>query len=695
MILRVLTDRGIFRFRGEGERGDVVEVDLGGKRTFGVILSVEQGEDKNLKLAERFELKIPPDILELVNFASGYYHYPPNLYLKLVIPSQLREISRVYYLRIYDGVPKTKFLELWEYLKEPRDKRSIIKRFGKRAAYYLRRWESLNLIKRFERIKAPSFKPPKLYDFGDVEIPENPNLEQMKAINSITSARKFSTFYLWGPTGSGKTLVYLRAVERIFKEGKSALILVPEILLSYHIARVFQKNFGETFAIYHGSLHDKLNVWYNVAKGKIKVVMGTRSSIFLPFTDLGIIVVDEEFDESFKEEERIPFYNARDLAIYRGKILNIPVVLGSATPSIESFHNIQIGKYKPLILTKSIFGTNVDVEILNLRMERKVRGIFSERVIREILSTLEDGKNTIIYVNRRGYLPYFFCSECGTPVKCENCDVVLALHKGRFGEYLKCHMCGFSSDIPMTCEICGSTNLVGVGFGTQRVEEELSDILKVEVFRMDSDRIKSREESIRILNAFAEGKIRVLVGTKMVVKGLDFPNVSLVVVLNADEFLYRGGDFRAEERALQILYQIAGRIRREGKLLIQTQNPNHPVLREFLRGDMMRSYERIYEDRKRSSFPPFSKMAFFEVRTPSEENDMLNFKILENFVENCNCGTLWGPTYPPVRKLRGMYRVRVVILGKDHVEVSKALLDLERLPLRGRKIFNVDPMFLG
>ncbi len=695
MILKVLTDRGIFRFRGEGERGDIVEVDLGGKRTFGVIVSVEQGEDNNLKLAKRFDLRIPPDVLELVNFASGYYHYPLNLYLKLVIPSQLREISRVYYLRIYDGVPKTKFLELWEYLKEPRDKRSIIKRFGKRAVYYLRRWEGLNLVKRFERIKVPSFKPPKLYDFGEVEIPENPNLEQMKAINSIISARKFSAFYLWGPTGSGKTLVYLRAVERIFKEGRSALILVPEILLSYHIARIFQKNFGETFAIYHGSLHDKLNVWYNVAKGKIKIVMGTRSAIFLPFADLGIIVVDEEFEESFKEEERIPFYNARDLAIYRGKILNIPVVLGSATCSIESFHNIRIGKYKPLILTKSIFGTNVDVEILDLRRERKVRGIFSERVITEILSTLEDGKNTIIYANRRGYLPYFFCSECGTPVKCENCDVVLALHKGRFGEYLKCHMCGFSSDIPMTCEICGGTNLVGVGFGTQRVEEELSGILKVEVFRMDSDKIKSKQESVRMLNAFAEGKIRVLVGTKMVIKGLDFPNVYLVVVLNADEFLYRGGDFRAEERALQILYQIAGRIRKEGKLLIQTHNPNHPILREFLKGDMIRSYERIYRERKESSFPPFRKMAIFEVRTPSEENDRINFKVLQDNVEKYKGGTLWGPSHPPLRKLRGTYRTRVVVLGKDHREVLRALSYLESLPLRGKKIFNVDPVFLG
>jgi len=180
----------------------------------------------------------------------------------------------------------------------------------------------------------------------------------------------------------------------------------------------------------------------------------------------------------------------------------------------------------------------------------------------------------------------------------------------------------------------------------------------------------------------------------MVIKGLDFPNVSLVVILNTDQFLYRGGDFRAEERALQILYQIAGRIRGEGKLLIQTYNPNHPIMREFLRGDLGSSYERIYGERKGSDFPPFRRMAFFEIRTPSEENDRINFKILENFVENYKGVTLWGPSYPPTRKLRGMYRIRVVILGKDHKEVLKALSDLERLPLRGRKIFNVDPMSL-
>ena len=690
--LKVLTDKGIFPFIGEGERGDIVEVEVGNKRTFGVILDVEGGDGEGLKLAKNFNLRIPTELLDLINFASKYYHYPQNLYLKLVLPSRLRKISRVYYVRVSDKVPNTKFVDLWEYLKKPRTKDELVKMFGKRAVYYLRRWESLNLISKIEKVKIPKFKPPKIYDLGEVEIPESPNLEQMRAINSIISSKGFSTFYLWGPTGSGKTLVYLKVVERFLAEGKGALILVPEILLSYHIARAFQKAFGENFAIYHGSLGDKLNVWYNVAEGKVKVVMGTRSAVFLPIRDLGVILVDEEFDESFKEEGRIPFYNARDLAIYRGKILNIPVVLGSATPSLESFHNIRIKKYKPLILTKKIHGGNVSMEVVDMNREKKVKGIFSERMIYDLLSTLQSGKNAIIYVNRRGYLPYFFCADCGTPVKCENCDVVLALHRGKFGEFLKCHICGFSTDIPLSCGNCGSTNLIGVGFGTQRVEEELSEILKVEVFRMDSDKIRKREEVIRLLKEFGEGKIRVLVGTKMVIKGLDFPNVSLVVILNADQFLYRGGDFRAEERALQILYQIAGRIRGEGKLLIQTYNPNHPVLREFLRGDLGRSYERIYGERKGSDFPPFRRMAFFEIRTPSEENDRINFKILENFVENYTGVTLWGPSYPPMRKLRGMYRVRVVILGKDHREVLKALSDLERLPLRGRKIFNVDPM---
>jgi len=694
LILKVLTDRGIFRFKGEGERGDVVEVEIGNKKTLGVILNVEEGEGENLKTAKNFNLRIPHDLLDLINFASNYYHYPLNLYLNLLIPAKLRKISRVYYVINSDKAPNTKFMELWEYLAKPRTKEAIVKRFGKKAAYYLRRWEGLGLLKKLEKVKNLKFKPPKLYELGEVEIPENPNLEQMKAINSIVSARNFSVFYLWGPTGSGKTLVYLKAVEEKVKGGKTALILVPEILLSYHIARVFQKTFGESFAIYHGSLHDKVSVWYNVANGKIRVVMGTRSAVFLPLKDLGIIVVDEEFEESLKEEERIPFYNARDLAIYRGKVLNVPVVLGSATPSLESFHNINVKKYKPLILTRRIYLGNLNVEVVDLRREKKVRGTFSERMIKELVSALEGGKNAIIYVNRRGYLPYFFCSDCGNPLKCENCDVVLALHKGKFGEFLKCHICGFSSDIPLSCDNCGSTNLVGVGFGTQRVEEELSEILKIKVFRMDSDRIRRREEVVKILREFGEGKIRVLVGTKMVIKGLDFPNVSLVVVLNADEFLYRGGDFRAEEKALQTLYQIAGRIRREGKILIQTHNPNHPILREFIMGDMKGSYERIYEDRKGSFFPPFSRMALFEVRTPSEENDKANFKILENFVEKYD-GKIWGPSYPPARRLRGMYRIRLVILGKDHREILRVLSDLERLPLRGRKIFNVDPINFG
>ncbi len=700
MKLNVLTKAGLFSYKGMGRVGDVVRVNVKNNTNIGVVWSVdESGSTKGLKRAENLRITLPEDVLKLVEFSSEYYHNPLNLFINLILPGAFHKATRVYYIRVGDKPPKTKMLELWDYIKKPRTKLSIKKKFGKDLTYHLKKWERMGLVKRVENFKFPNFKPPKIYEFGNFNIPTTPTPEQMRVLNAILSAIEkggFSPFYLWGPTGSGKTYVYLKSAERVVNSGKSVLILVPEIFLSYHLAKVFQNAFGNRFALYHSGMPEgyRLSVWKGVLDGNISVVMGTRSAVFLPFKDLGIIVVDEEFDESFKEEERVPFFNARDLGVYRAKILRIPVILGSATPSLESFHNVKMGKYKQLVLTKRIYEyENPKIEIVDLRKEKLINGVFSERFLEELNSTLENGKNAIIYINRRGYLPYFFCGDCGNPVKCENCDVVLALHKGQRGEYLKCHICGFSQEIPLTCEYCGGTNLRGVGFGTQRVEGYLREMLKVEVFRMDSDVIRKRRETLKVLKEFGEGKIRVLVGTKMVIKGLDFENVGFVGVLNADEFLYRGNDFRAEERALQYLSQVSGRIRKGGLTLIQTYNPTHRVFKALIKGNFDEVYEMLYNDRKRLGFPPFTRMAFFEVRTSSEENNDLNFKVLKDFVENYKGDVkVWGPSPPPISKLYGKYRIRLVLISEDYRKIGRLFQTLDNLKLRGKRIFNMDPL---
>lgn len=700
MKLNVLTKAGLFSYRGMGRVGDVVKVKIRNNTNIGVVWSVDENDSTNgLKGAENLNITLPKDILKLAEFASEYYHNPLNLFLNLILPSAFHKAIRVYYLRVGNEPPKTKMLELWDYIKEPRTKLSIKKKFGKDLTYHLKKWEKMGLVKCFEDFKFPNFKPPKIYEFGNFNIPSTPTPEQMRVLNAIDGALKkggFSPFYLWGPTGSGKTYVYLKSAEKVVNSGKSVLILVPEIFLSYHLAKVFQNAFGKKFALYHSGMPEgyRLSVWKGVLDGDIRVVMGTRSAVFLPLKDLGIIIVDEEFDESFKEEERIPFFNARDLGVYRAKLLKIPVILGSATPSMESLHNIKLKKYRQLVLTKRIYEyENPKIELVDLRKQRLIKGVFSERFLEELDSTLKMRKNAIIYINRRGYLPYFFCSDCGTPVKCENCDIVLALHKGKKGKYLKCHICGFSQDIPLECKYCRGTNLKGTGFGTQKVEEYLREMLNVNVFRMDSDVIRKRQEALKILKEFGDGKIRVLVGTKMVIKGLDFENVGFVGVLNADEFLYRGNDFRAEERALQYLSQVSGRIRKGGLALIQTYNPTHRVFKALIKGSFDEVYEMIYEDRKRLGFPPFTRMAFFEVRTPSEENNELNFKILKDFVQNYKGEVkVWGPSPPPISKLYGKYRIRLVLISNDYRKIGQLFQTLNNLKLRGKRIFNMDPL---
>lgn len=699
MKLNILTLRGLFSYKGEGRVGDVVEVPLRNKRGIGVVWSVDEKDEGNLQEAKNLNINIPKDVLELVEFASSYYFSPLGAFIPLIIPPSYYTLSKTYYVRISDKPPKTKLLELWEYLEKPRTLKSIKRRFGKDLSYHLRKWEKEGYVKKFEKMVLPRLRKPEIYDFGEYELPKKITKDKERVLNMIYNAinvGNFKAFLLKGPTGSGKTLVYLKGIEKVLEKGKSSLILVPEIFLSYHLARVFQEVFGDAFALYHSGMPkgDRLAVWMGVLKGNIKVVMGTRRAIFLPFKDLGMIMVDEEFEESYKEEERVPMFNARDMAVYRAKILKIPVILGSATPSLESLHNVKKRKYVLLEISNEYWRKpKLDIRIVDMRKEKKLKGVFSETFIEELKKSLDEGKNAIIYINRRGYKPYFFCKDCGKPVKCKSCDVVMALHKGKYEEFLKCHICGNSQSKPLQCEYCKGTNLIGAGIGTQKVEELLKEFVGVNIVRMDSDVVRRRKEVIEILKKFKDGDIRILVGTKMVIKGLDFKNVGFVGVINADDFIYYTGDFRSEEKALQTLVQVIGRLRTGGKAIIQTYNPEHRVIRSLIKGDVDKTMKDIYLERGKLGFPPFRRMAFFEVWTHNEHNRDINFKLLEDFVKKYRGdAVIWGPSYPPISKLRDFYRVRVILLSDNYWKFHTVFNALNSLGLRGRKIVNVDPI---
>ncbi|NPB04096.1 MAG: primosomal protein N' [Thermotogae bacterium] len=701
----VLTPWGEFSYLSDTklEVGEVVKVPLRKRQSVGVILKEVELLMDLKGISERLGFVIPKELLKLMELLSSYYLTPKSRFLPLLLPPSLQKTSQLYYKRVETNPPRfkaQKHLELWEYLSNWRTPKAVERRFGKGATHLLRSWHTSGHLVMRERMRVPRPREVRLLEYSHpYPLPEKPTPEQERILFRIRGAlhrKRYSPFLLWGETGSGKTYVYLRAAEEALKRGKKVLILVPEILLSYHIAHAFQETFGEDFALFHSGISptQRASVWFAALKGELKVVMGVKTGVFLPLQDLGLIVVDEEHEGTYKESDRPPLYNARDVAVLRGFLNSATVILGSATPSLESFHNVKTGKYHLLRLRERVVEYDrPKVEVVDMKRETFP---FSSRFRELLKTTLDDGKGAIVFINRRGFLPYYFCEDCGNPIKCPNCDSVLALHRNREGrEFLKCHVCGYSRFPPSLCPVCGGPNLKGSGTGTQKVEELLKREYNVPVARLDTDSVRSRRRVVRVLEDFASGKVRILVGTKMVIKGLDFKNVGFVGVINADSFLMRPSDFRAEEKTFQTLRQVIGRIRTGGYAVLQTRLPTHWVIRHIIEDSPERFYVRLYRNRKLLLLPPFRKMAIFEVRTKKREKWMINERILENFVKNYNNGlTIWGPYFPALAKRKGWYRVRMAVLSESSRRIGEVAERLRHLPLSGYCLWDVDPLEL-
>jgi len=696
-VYNVLTPVGTFAYKGEGlVRGDVVSVPVRNSRVTGVVVGEAEWEGEAREVYRKLDIRIPEEILDLIDVLSPYYLTPPERFLPLILPPSLQKRAEICYRRVSKNPPKftrMEHIDLWEYLSQCRTLKSIKRRFGKDYRSLLRRWAERGHVKVKERYHVPKPGRIKALEYADgYALPEKPTPEQERVlyrINGAIRAGKYRSFLLWGETGSGKTFVYIKAAEEAVKEGKSVLILVPEILLSYHLARAFYEAFGERFAVFHSGITavQRAHVWFAALEGNVKVVMAVKSGVFVPLRSLGLVIVDEEHEGSFKEQDRPPLFNARDVAVLRAYRSGAVAVLGSATPSLESYHNVVVRKYVLLRLRERIYPSgNARIEVVDMRRNPEP---LSETFREELARTLKEGKNAIVFLNRRGLLPYYYCEDCGNPIRCINCDTVLALHRdGR----LKCHVCGYSTFPPATCPVCRGPNLKGSGTGTQRVEDLLREEYGVPVARLDTDSVRRRRDVIRILEEFGEGKVRILVGTKMVVKGLDFRNVGFVGVLNADSFLSRPADFRAEEKTYQTLMQVVGRIRTGGVAVIQTRMPYHRVIKAIIGGTPERIYGEMYASRRSLALPPFRRMAVFEVRTKEEETRRRNEEILADFVNGYDGeATLWGPYYPSISRLRGWYRVRVTVLSDSPVRISEVAEEISRLPLKGQRIWDVDP----
>ncbi|MEO7445418.1 MAG: primosomal protein N', partial [Ferruginibacter sp.] len=422
-----------------------------------------------------------------------------------------------------------------------------------------------------------------------------------------------SVALLHGITGSGKTQIYIHLIEQMFREGKQVLYLLPEIALTAQVIRRLQKHFGGHIAIYHSKFNnnERVELWNKVRSGEINIVLGARSALFLPFKNLGLVVVDEEHDASFKQYDPAPRYHARDAAIYYAGLFNAKVLLGSATPSLESYQNAQSGKYGLARLDERFTGISLpEIRIVNTKQATHKGKLMLSPELKEAMQlALGNKKQVILFQNRRGYNPYLLCGICGYLPQCTHCDVSLTLHK--YSNKLHCHYCGSTYPKLVTCPACGSNHWLEKNFGTEKIEELVeAEFGTSKIARMDVDSVKGKMAHDNLIQLFEQHRLDVLIGTQMVVKGLDFENVSLVGILDADGLL-SFTDFRVNERAFQMMEQVSGRAGRKhevGKVIIQAINTNHPVLLWVQQHDYKSFFENEMEKRRIFFYPPFSRM---------------------------------------------------------------------------------------
>lgn len=500
---------------------------------------------------------------------------------------------------------------------------------------------------------------------------------------------------LHGVTSSGKTEVYVKLIEQVIQKGQQVLYLLPEIALTTQLIKRLQQYFGEKVSVYHSkySNNERVEVWNNILKSddKAQIVLGARSAVLLPFSNLGLIVVDEEHEQSFKQFDPAPRYHARDAAVVLGKLHQAKVLMGTATPSIESYFNTQNKKYGLVEINRRFAGVLMpDIELTDIKekhRKKRMKGHFSDRLIEAIADALELGEQVILFQNRRGYAPILECQECGNSPQCPNCDVSLTYHHYR--DQLRCHYCGHAMAMQQSCIACGSSELSTKGFGTEQIAHELADLFpEAKVGRMDSDTTRGKYSYEKLLSSFERLEIDILVGTQMLTKGLDFRKVSLVGVMNADNLL-NFPDFRAHERSFQLIQQVsgrAGRTQKRGKVIVQTYNPYHQILQQASMNDFQAMYTDQINERYQFKYPPFIRLIklVFRHRDFSKVNEASDWYVQSLKTVFKGSGTeILGPIFPAVARIRNEYHKHIIIKIPAH----------QSLPKSKRAILKIDKSF--
>jgi len=531
------------------------------------------------------------------------------------------------------------------------------------------------------------------------------NPDQEKALQSIKEQfESKDTILLHGVTSSGKTEVYVKLIESVLEKKQKVLYLLPEIALTTQIINRLRKYFGDKVGVYHSRFNqsERVEIWNKqLSSDCYDIVLGARSSIFLPFDNLGLIIIDEEHDSSFKQYEPAPRYHARDSAVVLAHMFGAKVLMGSATPAIETMHNAEMGKYGLVTLTKRHGGVKMPrIEIADLayaHKKKQMQGHFSMQLMESIQQALEKKEQVILFQNRRGFSPYIICKSCGWTPYCNRCDVGLTYHK--YLHRLKCHYCGFESHVVKKCEACGSHEVELSGFGTEKIEEDISLMFPdARVGRMDLETTRSKNAYQRIISEFEDHNIDILVGTQMVTKGLDFENVSLVGVLNADQSL-NFQDFRAHERSYQLMSQVSGRAGRsskQGLVIIQTFQPKHPIIQQVVQNNYEGMYTRELNLRKEYMYPPYFKLLKLVLKHANRDKLVDAATVLGDILNQTFGSRILGPEFPGIPRIRNKYinHLYIKIEHEASIKKAKSILQSKILDFRQNKEFGSVQVFI-
>ena len=693
-----------------------------------VLATLEQSDAKGIRPIEALVGEAPAiseSLLELAKWMSAYYCCPLETVMRSLLPQVIRRAEVGWKKQLFvqpltkidnsetgvadkiDNLRKraprqAELLDAIAKLEKPMSAAQLLRKTSS-DNQTLRALAKRGLIElREEAVERDPHADEQFIATTNLEL----NAEQVLALSKITAALATpdtaKPILLHGVTGSGKTEIYLQAIRTALERGKSAIVLVPEISLTPQTVERFKSRFAEmheVVAVLHshlseGERHDE---WHKIRSGRARIVIGARSAVFAPLKELGLIIVDEEHETTYKQEEA-PRYHARDVAVVRAKIEKCAVVLGSATPSLESYHNATTGKYELLTLTQRVDDQQMPlIRIVDLRLERrkeKIAPILSEKLSQAIAARLEKREQTILFLNRRGFSTSLLCSNCGEARNCPNCSVALTFH--RHMARLSCHLCGHTAAVPKKCPECGKDALIYAGFGTEKVESTVSHLFpKANVRRMDADSMTRKDAYRETLRNFRTGKIDILVGTQMIAKGLHFPNVTLVGIINADLALHLP-DFRAGERTFQLLTQVAGRAgrgERPGEVFVQTYTPFSPSIQFARHHDLAGYFQQELEFRERCHFPPLKHAILITVRSAHEGRAKLSAETLvRRLKESLGPEFILGDTTPaPLEKLQGQFRFHILLRGEAIMRLSRLVREtLEKLPLPEDVLASVD-----